>query len=110
MRWVAMALCYGGLLSLCLAMPKHYRQLLHRNSSSTVRIAWTIAGWGGLAASLAAAISADGWAFGTVAWVSQLAVIGLLLVLMLPHMPRFALAVGVLSLGSVLTRLLLLLH
>jgi hypothetical protein len=65
----------------------------------------TVAGWAAIAGSLASSIWIEGWSFGPVAWVAQLSVTGLLLVLMLPYVPRVVLAIAVLGVGSALVLL-----
>lgn len=94
MRWMAMALCYCGWLALCLAMPKHWRQVLHNEPAPRRRHVLRGVGGTGLAASLGMLVTTDGWSFGPVEWVAQLAVAALFLVLLLPHAPRLLLGVG----------------
>lgn len=55
--------------------------------------------------SLATSVWMEGWSFGHVAWVAQLAVTGLLLVFLLPYAPRVVLAIGVLGLSSAIVLL-----
>ena len=83
MRWAAFALSYSGLFALCLAMPKHYRQVMPHAPTNTVGLLLRIGGWLTLIVSFAASVAADVWAFGPVEWVSMLAVTGLTLIFLL---------------------------
>jgi hypothetical protein len=47
--------------------------------------------------SFAAAVTADGWSFGPVEWVSMLAVTGLTLIFLLPYAPRVATLFGIVA-------------
>lgn len=107
MRWVAFALSYSGLLTLCLAMSKQYRQVMPHVPINTVRLLLRIGGWLTLIVSFAASVAADGWSFGPVEWVGMLAVTGLCLVFSLPYAPRAAVMLGILwLLTSLVTGLL----
>jgi hypothetical protein len=90
MRSVEFALSYNGLLALCLAMPKHYRQVFAEAPAATPVHLFRLGGWLSLGVSLVAAIVVNGWSFGPVEWVGMLAVSGLTLVLVLPYAPRVA--------------------
>ncbi|MDN5941033.1 MAG: DUF3325 domain-containing protein [Nitrospira sp.] len=107
MRWVAFALSYCGLLAFCLAMPKHYLQVMQHAPTNSVRLLLRIGGWLMLMVSFAASVAVSGWSFGPVEWVGWLAVAGLSLVFSLPHMPRTATMLGVLWLLISLTAILL---
>lgn len=104
-------LSYGGLSTLCLAMPKHYQSMLGQSSlppnPSLLPLILKIVGWQILGLSLVVAVGTAGWSFGPVQWVGFLAIGGLLLIFLLPYAPRFALILGVLSLFSVLLTLLI---
>ena len=104
-------LSYGGLLTLCLAMPKHYQAILGQSSlpsnPSLILLILKIVGWLILGLSLVVAVATAGWSFGPVQWVGFLAIGGLLLIFLLPYTPRLALILGVLSLFSVFLALLL---
>jgi hypothetical protein len=95
MRWVAFALSYSGLFALCLAMPKHYRQVMPYPPTNTLGLLLRMGGWSTLIVSFAASVAADGWSFGPVEWVSMLAVTGLTLIFLLPHAPRVATLFGI---------------
>lgn len=107
MQWVAFALSYCGLLALCLAMPKHYRQVMQHVPATTVHLLLRMGGWLTLIVSFAVSVAASGWSFGPVEWVGWLAVTGLCLVFSLPHIPRTAMMLGVLWLLISLTAALL---
>ena len=88
MRWIEFALSYNGLLALCLAIPKHYRQVFtHAPADERGRL-FKLGGWLSLSASLAASVGTNGWSFGPVEWIGMLAFTGLALVFMLPYVPR----------------------
>jgi hypothetical protein len=107
MRWVALALTYSGLLALCLAMPKHYRQVFPRHQTGVRRSLFRLGGWLCLSASLAASVAVNGWAFGPVESVGMLAIAGLTLVVMLPYAPRIAAAAGLTGLLTASVSILL---
>ncbi|HJR77023.1 MAG TPA: DUF3325 domain-containing protein [Nitrospiraceae bacterium] len=90
MRSVEFALSYNGLLALCLAMPKHYRQVFAQTPGATPVHLFRLGGWLSLMASLAVSIAVNGWSFGPIEWVGMLAVTSLGLVFMLPYAPRVA--------------------
>lgn len=97
MRWVAFALSYSGLLALCLAMPKHYRQVTLHAPTNTVVLLLRIGGWLTLIVSFAVSVAASGWSFGPVEWVSMLAGTGLTLIFLLPYAPRVATLLGIVA-------------
>jgi hypothetical protein len=90
MRSLEFALSYNGLLALCLAMPKHYRQVFAQPPIATPVHLFRLGGWLSLGVSLVVAIVVNGWSFGPIEWVGILAVTGLALVFMLPYAPRVA--------------------
>lgn len=104
-------LSYGGLSTLCLAMPKHYQSMLGQSAlpphPSLVLLILKIVGWLILGLSLIVAVGTAGWSFGPVQWVGFLSMGGLLLIFFLPYAPRLTLILGVLSLFSVLLTLLI---
>lgn len=102
-------LSYGGLFTLCLAMPKHYQVMLGKLwlPSSPSLLILKIVGWLILGLSFAMAVDTAGWSFGPVQWIGFLAIGGLMLIFLLPYAPRLALTLGVFSLISVLLTLLL---
>jgi hypothetical protein len=94
MRWIELALSYNGLLALCLAMPKHYRQVFARSPGNTPVHLFRLGGGLSLSTSLAAAGATNGWSFGPVEWIGMVAVTGLALVFMLPYVPRLVAWLG----------------
>ncbi|MGP0591212.1 DUF3325 domain-containing protein [Nitrospira sp. T9] len=105
-------LSYGGLFTLCLAMPKHYQAILGQSflpsNPSPVLLILKIVGCLILGLSLVVAVATAGWSFGPVHWVGFLSMGGLTLIFVLSYAPRLALIFGFLSLFSVL--LILLIH
>ena len=104
-------LSYGGLLTLSLAMPKHYQAILGQSSlppnASLVLLILKIVGWLILGLSLVVTVSTAGWSFGPVQWIGFLSIAGLTLIFVLSYAPRLALIFGVLSLFSVLLTFLI---
>lgn len=90
-------LAYAGLTSLCLAMPRHYRQVSGRHPGLAVRLGFRIVGWLCLAAALASSVAALGWPIGSVAWFGLVSVTSLLLVFLLAYTPRLAAALALLG-------------
>lgn len=88
------SLAYAGLAALCLAMDRHHRQVMGRGIKPRAILALRLAGTAILALSFAAAIVADGWVFGPVAWCGGLTAAALLLVFLLPYRPRLAIGLG----------------
>ena len=88
MMVAALLLAYVGWLGLCLAMPRHQRPLLQRELDAGRSRGLRLAGWLMLGLSFMAAVAAQGWQLGPVAWVACLAVSGIGLVLALPYQPR----------------------
>lgn len=88
MMVAALLLAYVGWLGLCLAMPRHQRPLLQRELDAGRSRGLRLAGWLMLGLSFMAAVAAQGWQLGPVAWVACLAVSGIGLVLALPYHPR----------------------
>lgn len=95
MTGLALALCYSGWLAICLAMPKHCRQVLRREPAPSARTVLKGVGGISLATSLGVLVKSNGWSFGPVEWVAQLTVTSLFLVLLLPYAPRLTVGVGV---------------
>lgn len=94
---IALAFAYAGMTALCLAMRKHYRQVWNRNPIQAERISLRIAAWILLIASLALCIMGWGASIGPVAWFGMLSVTGLILIFLLPCLPRLAVSLGVLA-------------
>ncbi len=87
-------LAYAGLAALCLAMDRHHRQVAGRGIRPRATLALRLAGTAILVLSFAAAIAADGWVFGPVAWCGGLTAAALALVFLLPYRPRLAMALA----------------
>lgn len=107
MRLIVLGLAYNGLLGLCLAMPKHYKQALPHEPTPVVCYLLKIVGWLTLALSFSMDVASAGWSFGPVEWVGLLAVAGLALVFLLPYTPLAAVFLGLI--GFVYTSVALLL-
>jgi hypothetical protein len=99
MRWIEFALSYNGLLALCLAMPKHYRQVFARRPGEVRLQLFRLGGWLSLSVSLATSIAMNGWSIGPVEWIGMLASTGLALVFMLPYIPRIVAWAGLVVLA-----------
>lgn len=91
-------LAYAGMAGLCLAMDRHHRQVIGRAPRRGIVVALRLAGATALVLSFAAAVAADGWALGPVAWFGGLTAAGLVLILLLPYRPRLAVALGLVGL------------
>lgn len=100
MTLAALALAYNSWLGLCLSMPRHYRQVWGRESSSARKLLLRVQGWLTMALSFLCAVRAIGWAVGPVEWIGLLSVSGLALVLLLPYAPRLAVGLGVIGLAG----------
>ncbi|BFU93566.1 MAG: conserved membrane protein of unknown function [Nitrospira sp.] len=105
MEAVEIALCYNGLLALCLAMPKHYRQLFSEKPTDISRWTFRTTGWLAVAASFFSAVGSSGWSFGPVEWVGLIGVIGLALIFLWPFRPGAAAILGGLVLLVALARI-----
>ncbi len=90
----SIGLAYAGMAGLCLAMDRHHRQVVGRAARPGFALALRSAGSAALALSFAAAVAADGWAFGPVAWFGAATAAGLALILLLPYRPRLAMGLG----------------
>lgn len=91
---LALSLAYSGFASLCLAMPKHYRQVWAGHAPPTTLIAFRVVGWLCLASSFLFCIRAWGMATGVVGWFGVLTAVGTALTFLLPYVPRTAAALG----------------
>lgn len=95
---------FAGLVALCLAMDKHFSELLKRKPTALQSRALRWAGWVLLVVSLVLAVNLRGLAFGLVEWFA-LVMAGLTLwVFGLPYQPRLLLGLALVSvvLGPVL--------
>ena len=98
MHWMELALCYSGLFALCVAMPKHYRQIWSSAPSEARQLLMRTLGWCALILSFAASVWVNGWSFGPVEWIGMLAMTGLALTIFLPYTPRLALGLALAAL------------
>lgn len=69
---VVFALCLTGFTGIALAVERQQEELFGRALPAAVTRLLRIAGWIGLALAFAAAVRAQGWAFGSVAWFGHL--------------------------------------
>ncbi|MGG5290045.1 DUF3325 domain-containing protein [Pseudomonas shirazensis] len=83
---------YAGMLGLCQGLERHYKQVWQRSPSPALRLILRALGWLGLLLSLLLCAQAWGWAMGAVAWFGVISLAAVLLVMLLPYWPRFALA------------------
>ncbi|RMQ43462.1 putative iron uptake protein [Pseudomonas cichorii] len=90
----SLLLAYSGMLSLCLGLERHYKQLTQRLPSTRLRQMLRISGWLALAGSLFASVQFWGWAMAPVGWLGLISVAGLALVLLLPYAMRLAVAIS----------------
>lgn len=87
----AFTLAYAGMTGLSLAMPRHYEQVTgQRVLPSGRRHFFRILGWLLLILAVVPCIQAWGAAVGVVVWFGFLTAGGLLIILMLPYLPRLA--------------------
>lgn len=85
---------YSGMLALCQGLERHYKQVWGKPCTVWQRRLLRAAGWAGLAASLGLCVVAWGWAMGPVGWFGAISLAGLLLVMLLPYLPRVAVWLG----------------
>lgn len=98
---------FAGFAALCLAMEKHFNELLGRKSTLRQRRGLRIGGWGLLLVALVLAVQTSGWALGLVEWMAVLMAGGTVWVFLLPYQPRLLLGLAAASvlLGPVLAAL-----
>jgi len=89
---------FAGFAALCLAMEKHFSELLKRKPSSGQLRVLRIGGWLLLLLSLVLAVHWRGWAHGLVEWSALLMAGGTLWVFGLPYQPRLLLGLAAVSL------------
>ncbi len=94
MTLLAFALAYIGMLALCLAMPRHHRQLFNRAPSLLQQRGLRLLASGLLAAIVLLDVAALGWAIGLVVCLGQLMCAGVLVGLMLAWRERMAVPMG----------------
>lgn len=89
---------FAGFAGLCLAMEKHFNELLGRKPTAVRLRALRAGGWALLLLSLVLAVQGRGWALGLVEWSAVLMAGVTLWVFALPYQPRLLLAAAVVSL------------
>ncbi|AIR89560.1 DUF3325 domain-containing protein [Pseudomonas cremoricolorata] len=89
---------YAGFAALCLAMDKHFKELLKHTPRAVHLRSLRWAGWGLLLASLVLAVHLRGLAFGLVEWMALLMAAVTLWVFILPYRPRWLLGLAAISL------------
>ncbi|WP_060508631.1 DUF3325 domain-containing protein [Pseudomonas sp. NBRC 111124] len=89
---------FAGFAALCLAMEKHFSDLLKRKPGPAQLRALRVGGWLLLILSLVLSIQWRGWAHGLVEWVALLMAGVTLWVFGLPYMPRALLGLAAISL------------
>ena len=94
MAMLALSLAYTGLAGLCLAMPRHHRQVWTRDPRPAARTGLRVAGWLCLVLSPLPCVVVWGAAAGTVAWFGVLSAAGFVLAFSLPHAPRATAVLG----------------
>lgn len=77
-------LAFGGMLTLCLGLERHFKQLLNSKPPRQLLQVLRMAGWLALAASLYTSTIAWGWAMGPVGWFGLVSISGLVLTLLSP--------------------------
>ena len=82
---------FAGFAGLCLAMEKHFNDLLGRKPTGRQLRALKLAGWALLLMSLIFAVLGRGWALGLVEWIAVLMAGVTLWVFGLPYQPRLLL-------------------
>ncbi|MDR2306491.1 MAG: DUF3325 domain-containing protein [Paucimonas sp.] len=88
---------FAGFASLCLAMEKHFNDLIGRKPSLGLRRLLRGGGWLLLLLSLVLAVQLRGWAMGLVEWSAVLMAGVTLWVFGLPYLPRLLLRLALLS-------------
>ncbi|WP_028696564.1 DUF3325 domain-containing protein [Pseudomonas cremoricolorata] len=88
---------YAGFAALCLAMEKHFKELLKHSPRGVHLRSLRWAGWALLLASLVLAVHLRGWAHGLVEWIALLMAGVTLWVFMLPYRPRWLLGLAAVS-------------
>ena len=91
---LALLLCYVGFTALCLSTDRHHGELLRSKPSPQRRLGWRASGWLLLLGSIWPAVAVAGWSQGLVEWCAVLMLSALLLVLLLPYLPRLALSLA----------------
>lgn len=91
----SLLLAYTGMLSLCLGLERHYKQIWQRAPSALLRRLLRLGGWLALTGSFATSVLAWGWAMGPVGWFGLMSVAGITLVLLLPYAARLPIVIAI---------------
>lgn len=89
---------FAGFAALCLAMEKHFTELLERKPGPGQLRALRVGGWLLLTLSLVLSVQWRGWAHGLVEWIALLMAGVTLWVFGLPYLPRALLGLAAVSL------------
>ncbi|MDU9389843.1 DUF3325 domain-containing protein [Pseudomonas sp. zfem002] len=89
---------FAGSAALCLAMDKHFNDLLGRKATAAQLLGLRCAGWLLLALALGAAVEHAGWAVGLAEFFGLFMAALCLWVFVLPYRPRWLLGLALLSL------------
>lgn len=89
---------FAGCAALCLAMDKHFSELLGRKPRPEQLLGLRVVGWLLLALALTAAVKHSGWAIGLAELFGMLMAGLCLWVFALPYRPRWLLGLALLSL------------
>lgn len=104
---MALSLCYAGMAGLCLAMDRHHGQVWGRDAPPAARWGLRAVGTLLLALALCPCLVAWGATVGVVVWLGFLSAGALLLVGLLPYVPRLATVVAALAALAGLATLLM---
>lgn len=89
---------FAGFVALCLAMEKHFSDLLGRKPRPQQVRLLRVGGWLLLMVSLALSVQLRGWGHGLVEWIAVLMAGVTLWVFVLPYQPRLLLCLAAASL------------
>ena len=89
---------FAGCAALCLAMDKHFSDLLGRKPRAEQLLGLRVLGWLLLALALSAAVKHGGWGVGLAEWFGMLMAGLCLWVFALPYRPRWLLGLAAASL------------
>ncbi|MBK5006953.1 MULTISPECIES: DUF3325 domain-containing protein [Pseudomonas] len=90
-------IAFAGFAALCLAMEKHFSDLLGRKPRPGQLKALQVAGWLLLVLSLVLSVHLRGWAYGLVEWAAVIMAGVTLWVFVLPYQPRLLLKLAAVS-------------
>ncbi|MBK4990798.1 DUF3325 domain-containing protein [Pseudomonas sp. S60] len=90
-------IAFAGFAALCLAMEKHFSDLLGRKPRPGQLKALQVAGWLLLVVSLVLSVHLRGWAYGLVEWAAVIMAGVTLWVFVLPYQPRLLLKLAAVS-------------